>query len=57
VEARLGYFRHTILLVGALANVCRLSSGDTHRLRVVLACNDGTELAARSQVVTVELAP
>jgi hypothetical protein len=36
-------------------NVCRLSRGDTHRLRVVLAYNDGTELAARSQVVTVEL--
>lgn len=35
--------------------VCKLASGDTHRLRVVLAYNDGTELAARSQVVTVAL--
>jgi len=37
------------------ARVCGLESGQTYRLRVVLANNNHRELRARSQVVTVVL--
>ena len=37
------------------ARACGLATGVTHKLRVVLANNDHSELRARSQIVTVVL--
>lgn len=34
-------------------NICNLATGRTHRIQIILALNDHTEIAARSQVVTV----
>jgi hypothetical protein len=36
-------------------HVCGLATGRTYRLQVILAMNDHTEIAARSQVVTAVL--
>jgi len=36
-------------------HVCGLATGRTHRLQIILALNDHTEIAARSQVVTAVL--